>query len=186
MGSAAVELQKGRKAKEDEKSQRGMQLQGIYFELCYAFLTGFIPDTLQGYVIYSVKQKLKQEQLGLPGDEIKKLKSPDTGVFNLMPDILLPSAYSPNSSQPSSFYIVQIMEYQVQTLEYHGCIAGSGTPEWSLYSLLLPYQSPAVLPKPAGTTASSFLNPLACDFHVFNIKAPITFHGSHWQMANGK
>jgi len=28
MGSAAVELQKGRKAKEDEKSQRGMQLQG--------------------------------------------------------------------------------------------------------------------------------------------------------------
>ncbi|KAH9761953.1 tRNase Z TRZ1 [Citrus sinensis] len=53
----------------------------IYFELCYAFLTGFIPDTLQGYVIYSVKQKLKQEQLGLPGDEIKKLKSPDTGYI---------------------------------------------------------------------------------------------------------
>ncbi|KAK9211387.1 hypothetical protein WN943_000763 [Citrus x changshan-huyou] len=124
-----------------------------------------------GYVIYSVKQKLKQEQLGLPGDEIKKLKSPDTGIliryykgcwlqigflygntlrdllflgvhsllckfhlfdrsgtflhlhlnsFNLMHDILLPSAYVPNSSQPSSFYIVQIMEYQVQTPEYYG------------------------------------------------------------------
>ncbi|KAH9775755.1 tRNase Z TRZ1 [Citrus sinensis] len=29
----------------------------------------------QGYVVYSVKQKLKQEYLGLPGDEIKKLKS---------------------------------------------------------------------------------------------------------------
>ncbi|KAM7479987.1 hypothetical protein LguiA_028200 [Lonicera macranthoides] len=28
----------------------------------------------QGYIIYSVKQKLKQEYVGLPGDEIKKLK----------------------------------------------------------------------------------------------------------------
>uniref|UniRef100_A0A0A9DXX6 Uncharacterized protein n=1 Tax=Arundo donax TaxID=35708 RepID=A0A0A9DXX6_ARUDO len=28
----------------------------------------------QGYVIYTVKQKLKQEFLGLPGSEIKRLK----------------------------------------------------------------------------------------------------------------
>ncbi|CAI9112267.1 OLC1v1012687C1 [Oldenlandia corymbosa var. corymbosa] len=28
----------------------------------------------QGYIIYSVRQKLKQEYVGLPGDEIKKLK----------------------------------------------------------------------------------------------------------------
>ncbi|CAN4088143.1 unnamed protein product [Withania somnifera] len=28
----------------------------------------------QGYIVYSVKQKLKQEYVGLPGDEIKKLK----------------------------------------------------------------------------------------------------------------
>jgi hypothetical protein len=29
---------------------------------------------MQGYVIYSVKQKLKQEFIGLPGSEIKRLK----------------------------------------------------------------------------------------------------------------
>jgi len=29
---------------------------------------------MQGYVIYSVKQKLKQEFIGLPGSEIKQLK----------------------------------------------------------------------------------------------------------------
>ncbi|KAH9719796.1 tRNase Z TRZ1 [Citrus sinensis] len=34
----------------------------------------------QGYVVYSVKQKLKQEYLGLPGDEIKKLKSSGTEI----------------------------------------------------------------------------------------------------------
>lgn len=28
----------------------------------------------QGYVVYAVKQKLKQEYLGLPGSEIKRLK----------------------------------------------------------------------------------------------------------------
>ncbi|KVI06396.1 hypothetical protein Ccrd_015258 [Cynara cardunculus var. scolymus] len=31
-------------------------------------------DLKQGYVIYSVKQKLKPQYVGLPGDEIKKLK----------------------------------------------------------------------------------------------------------------
>lgn len=31
----------------------------------------------QGYVIYSVKQKLKQEFIGLPGSEIKRLKLSD-------------------------------------------------------------------------------------------------------------
>ncbi|GAY50547.1 hypothetical protein CUMW_127510, partial [Citrus unshiu] len=44
-------------------------------------------DVGNGYVIYSVKQKLKQEQLGLPGDEIKKLKSPDTGVFFVLDEM---------------------------------------------------------------------------------------------------
>uniref|UniRef100_A0A5B7C5A6 Putative nuclear ribonuclease Z n=1 Tax=Davidia involucrata TaxID=16924 RepID=A0A5B7C5A6_DAVIN len=29
----------------------------------------------QGYIIYSIRQKLKQEYIGLPGDEIKNLKS---------------------------------------------------------------------------------------------------------------
>lgn len=29
---------------------------------------------VQGYIVYSVKQKLKQEYVGLPGDEIKELK----------------------------------------------------------------------------------------------------------------
>jgi len=29
---------------------------------------------VQGYIVYSIKQKLKQEYVGLPGDEIKKLK----------------------------------------------------------------------------------------------------------------
>lgn len=29
---------------------------------------------MKGYIIYSVKQKLKQEFVGLPGDEIKKLR----------------------------------------------------------------------------------------------------------------
>lgn len=31
----------------------------------------------QGYIIYSVRQKLKQEYIGLPGSEIKNLKSSD-------------------------------------------------------------------------------------------------------------
>lgn len=30
---------------------------------------------LQGYIVYVVKQKLKQEYCGLPGNEIKNLKS---------------------------------------------------------------------------------------------------------------
>ncbi|KAJ4712159.1 nuclear ribonuclease Z-like [Melia azedarach] len=34
----------------------------------------------QGYVVYSVKQKLKKEYLGLPGDEIKKLKTSGTEI----------------------------------------------------------------------------------------------------------
>ncbi|KAJ4826875.1 tRNA 3' processing endoribonuclease, partial [Turnera subulata] len=34
----------------------------------------YMKKDLKGYVIYSVKQKLKQEYLGLPGNEIKKLK----------------------------------------------------------------------------------------------------------------
>ena len=29
---------------------------------------------MQGYIVYSVKQKLKQEFVGLPANEIKKLK----------------------------------------------------------------------------------------------------------------
>lgn len=29
---------------------------------------------MKGYIIYTVKQKLKQEFVGLPGEEIKKLK----------------------------------------------------------------------------------------------------------------
>ena len=31
-------------------------------------------DSWQGYVVYSIKQKLKQEYIGLPGNEIKNLK----------------------------------------------------------------------------------------------------------------
>ncbi|KAJ4826251.1 tRNA 3' processing endoribonuclease, partial [Turnera subulata] len=34
----------------------------------------YMRKDLKGYVIYSVRQKLKQEYLGLPGNEIKKLK----------------------------------------------------------------------------------------------------------------
>lgn len=30
---------------------------------------------LQGYIVYAVKQKLKQEYCGLPGNEIKNLKT---------------------------------------------------------------------------------------------------------------
>ncbi|KAL6604581.1 hypothetical protein ACP70R_043008 [Stipagrostis hirtigluma subsp. patula] len=36
----------------------------------------------QGYVIYAVKQKLKQEYLGLPGSEIKKLKLSGVEITN--------------------------------------------------------------------------------------------------------
>lgn len=36
----------------------------------------------QGYVIYSVKQKLKPEYVGLPGDEIKKLKFSGVEITN--------------------------------------------------------------------------------------------------------
>ncbi|XP_059442792.1 tRNase Z TRZ1 [Corylus avellana] len=36
----------------------------------------------QGYVVYSVKQKLKQEYLGLPGNEIKNLKSSGVEITN--------------------------------------------------------------------------------------------------------
>uniref|UniRef100_M1BJ95 Nuclear ribonuclease Z n=1 Tax=Solanum tuberosum TaxID=4113 RepID=M1BJ95_SOLTU len=36
----------------------------------------------QGYIVYSIKQKLKQEYVGLPGDEIKKLKLSDHEHFN--------------------------------------------------------------------------------------------------------
>ncbi|CAK7322861.1 unnamed protein product [Dovyalis caffra] len=36
----------------------------------------------QGYVVYSVKQKLKQEYLGLPGTEIKNLKSSGVEITN--------------------------------------------------------------------------------------------------------
>ncbi|XP_031252339.1 tRNase Z TRZ1 isoform X1 [Pistacia vera] len=36
----------------------------------------------QGYIVYYVKQKLKQEYLGLPGPEIKKLKSSGTEITN--------------------------------------------------------------------------------------------------------
>ncbi|KAF8642419.1 hypothetical protein HU200_067339 [Digitaria exilis] len=36
----------------------------------------------QGYVIYSVKQKLKQEFIGLPGSEIKQLKLSGVEITN--------------------------------------------------------------------------------------------------------
>uniref|UniRef100_A0A0A9EVA5 Metallo-beta-lactamase domain-containing protein n=1 Tax=Arundo donax TaxID=35708 RepID=A0A0A9EVA5_ARUDO len=36
----------------------------------------------QGYVIYAVKQKLKQEYLGLPGNEIKRLKLSGVEITN--------------------------------------------------------------------------------------------------------
>ncbi|KAL4280829.1 hypothetical protein GQ457_03G017720 [Hibiscus cannabinus] len=36
----------------------------------------------QGYVVYSVKQKLKEEYLGLPGNEIKNLKSSGVEITN--------------------------------------------------------------------------------------------------------
>ena len=38
-------------------------------------------DSLQGYVVYSIKQKLKQEYIGLPGNEIKNLKSSGVEVW---------------------------------------------------------------------------------------------------------
>jgi len=40
-----------------------------------SYLIGTLLEVLQGYVVYSVKQKLKQEYLGLSGNEIKSLKS---------------------------------------------------------------------------------------------------------------
>lgn len=36
----------------------------------------------QGYIVYSIRQKLKQEYVGLPGDEIKKLKLSDHVHYN--------------------------------------------------------------------------------------------------------
>ncbi|CAI9754604.1 unnamed protein product [Fraxinus pennsylvanica] len=36
----------------------------------------------QGYIVYSVKQKLKQEYIGLPGEEIKKLKLSGVEITN--------------------------------------------------------------------------------------------------------
>uniref|UniRef100_A0A2N9H419 Uncharacterized protein n=1 Tax=Fagus sylvatica TaxID=28930 RepID=A0A2N9H419_FAGSY len=36
----------------------------------------------QGYVVYSIKQKLKQEYIGLPGNEIKNLKSSGVEITN--------------------------------------------------------------------------------------------------------
>lgn len=48
----------------------------------------------QGYVVYNVKQKLKQEYLGLPANEIKNLKSsgvevcPDRCLHELLNDIM--------------------------------------------------------------------------------------------------
>lgn len=38
----------------------------------------------QGYVIYSVKQKLKQEFIGLPGSEIKRLKLSGVEITNMV------------------------------------------------------------------------------------------------------
>ncbi|GMQ10499.1 hypothetical protein CsSME_00053477 [Camellia sinensis var. sinensis] len=40
-----------------------------------AFKTYHVIPSQQGYIIYSVRQKLKQEYIGLPGSEIKNLKS---------------------------------------------------------------------------------------------------------------
>jgi ribonuclease Z len=48
---------------------------------------------LQGYIVYAVKNKLKSEYLGLPGDQIKDLKLSGVQVrlvtFNLIRSIYL-------------------------------------------------------------------------------------------------
>lgn len=46
----------------------------MYFSESYYTANGSHHDLFQGYVVYSVKQKLKQEYVGLPGNEIKNLK----------------------------------------------------------------------------------------------------------------
>lgn len=38
---------------------------------------------MQGYIVYSVKNKLKSEYLGLPGEEIKNLKMSGVQVGSL-------------------------------------------------------------------------------------------------------
>ncbi|KAK4735308.1 hypothetical protein R3W88_009569 [Solanum pinnatisectum] len=57
------------------------ELNHTLIRLDVAFKTyNVIPS--QGYIVYSIKQKLKQEYVGLPGDEIKKLKLSDHEHFN--------------------------------------------------------------------------------------------------------
>lgn len=46
------------------------------------FIDG-LPCMLQGYIVYSVKNKLKPEYIGLPGEEIKKLKMSGVQVIFL-------------------------------------------------------------------------------------------------------
>ncbi|GFZ03634.1 tRNAse Z1 [Actinidia rufa] len=49
----------------------------------------YLRKDLKGYIIYSVRQKLKQEYIGLPGTEIKNLRSTGVEVTNTttMPEI---------------------------------------------------------------------------------------------------